>query len=101
MSKHRMNWSDEKKLEIVQHFKNNGIAKTIRAYEVSNGLIYKWVRKFDESGTEGLADKAKVKRDIELIQIRRERDLLMKIVAEKEIIISIQKDLLKKTAFQK
>ena len=101
MSKHRMNWSDEKKLEFVQDFKNNGIAKTIRAYEVSNGLIYKWVRKFDESGTEGLADKAKVKRDIELIQIRRERDLLMKIVAEKEIIISIQKDLLKKTAFQK
>jgi transposase-like protein len=101
MSKHRMNWSAEKKLEIVQHFKQNGIAKTTRAYEVSSVNVYKWERKLNDSGVDGLADKTKVKRDVEFNQLKRERDLLMKLVAEKEIIISIQKDLLKKTTSQK
>lgn len=101
MSKHRMSWSAEKKLEIVQHFKQNGIAKTTRTYDVSSVNVYKWERKFNELGIDGLSDTAKIKRDIEFIQIKKERDLLMKLVAEKEIIISIQKDLLKKTTSQK
>ena len=101
MSKHRMNWSAEKKLEIVQHFKQNGIDKTTRAYEVSSVNVYKWERKLNESGVDGLTDKAKVRRDFEYIQLKRERDLLMKLVAEKEIIISIQENLLKKTTPQK
>lgn len=101
MSKHRMNWSAEKKHEIVQYFKQNGIAKTTRAFEVSSVNVYKWERKFNESGVEGLADTAKIKRDVEFHQLKKERDLLMKLVAEKEIIISIQKDLLKKTSSQK
>lgn len=101
MSKHRMNWTAEKKQEIVQYFKQNGIAKTTRAYDVSSVNVYKWERKLNELGIDGLADTAKIKRDLELIQLKRERDLLMKLVAEKEIIISTQKDLLKKTTSQK
>jgi predicted PilT family ATPase len=42
-----------------------------------------------------LADKVKIKRDDEFIQLKRERDLIMKLVSEKEIIISIQKNHLK------
>lgn len=101
MSKHRMNWSQEKKLEIVEYFKQHGIAKTTRAFEVSSVNVYKWERKFNETGFDGLSDTNKVRRDVEFNQLKRERDLLMKLVAEKEIIISIQKDLLKKTSFQK
>lgn len=77
MSKHRVNWSAELKLEIVQFFKQNGIAKTTRAYNVSSVNVYKWDQRFNEQGSDGLADTAKIKRDIEFIQLKKERDLLM------------------------
>jgi hypothetical protein len=63
--------------------------------------VYKWGRKFNELGVDGLSGPSKTKRDVAFDELKRERDLLMKLVAEKEIIISIQKDLLKKTTSQK
>lgn len=100
MSKHRKHWKSQEKLEIVSYYKQHGMAKTKREFEVSTTSIYNWEELYDKHGESGLLGKKGLKQSSEseeLKRLRRENDALKKIVAEKELILRIKDELLKKS----
>lgn len=96
MSKHRKSWTSQEKQEIVEFYRQNSISEAVRKYGVSNVSIYKWETVIEESGISGFDSKKPVKTNTDFNKLKRENERLMRMVAEKEVIISIQNDLLKK-----
>lgn len=100
MSKHRKHWTSQEKLEIVNYFKQHGIAKTKREFNVSVTSIYNWEALFDQQGEAGLTNKRSLNQSSEsqeLKRLRRENDELKRLVAEKELRLRIKDELLKKS----
>jgi transposase-like protein len=97
MSNHRRNWSLSEKLEAVQLMKQLGVGKTSRQLEISSTTLYKWERHFDKYGEQGLMPKAISDKNPELERIKKENHELKMLVAEKELIIRVQNELLKKS----
>jgi len=98
MSKHRQKKSSSEKLEIIHYSKKNSVLAAAREFGVSATIIYKWKELYDTEGESGLsgtstADHLKQ----ELKRIQRENDALKKIVAEKELRLRIQEEMLKKS----
>jgi putative transposase len=101
MSKHRKSWSQQQKLEIVNYFREKGLASTSIEYGVSSTSIYKWNTQFDEKGALGLSQGTRTDKDAEMQRILRENRELKAIVAEKELALRIKDSLLKKSQFLK
>ena len=98
MSNHRKSWSSSKKLEILNYAKKHGIAKTVREFEVSNASIYNWQARYDKDGQAGLERTSKASPELEeLRKLRRENRQLKELVAEKELLLRIKEELLKKS----
>lgn len=98
MKNHRKSWSTSEKLEIINYYKKWGATKASREYSVSIPSIYKWKAAFEKEGKIGLSSKEKTSQNSrELKRLRRENDQLKKIVAEKELRLRIQEEMLKKS----
>ena len=97
MSNHRRSWSLTEKLEAVQLMKKEGVGKTSRQLEISSTTLYKRERHFDEHGEKGLMSKLISDRNPELEKLKKENHELKMLVAEKELIIRVQNELLKKS----
>ncbi len=98
MKKHRKRWNVEEKLEILSYYNEWGAAKASREFEVSTASIFKWKKAFDEEGQAGLENKRlDGSGSIELKRLRRENEQLKKLVAEKELRLRIQEEMLKKS----
>lgn len=97
MSNHRRIWSLSEKLEAVQLMKQLGVGKTSRQLEISSTTLYKWERHFDKHGEQGLLSKPISDKNPELERIKKENHELKMLVAEKELIIRVQNELLKKS----
>jgi len=98
MSKHRKSWSASEKLEIINYTKAHGITKAVREYGVSNASIYKWQERYAKDGLAGLerSNKANLESE-EMRKLRRENQQLKELVAEKELLLRIKEELLKKS----
>lgn len=98
MGTHRKRWTTSEKLEILSYYSTHGMAKTTREYEVSSTSIYKWQSLKDSGGERSLSEKSVAKaNNAELRRLRKENDELKKIVAEKELRLRIQSEMLKKS----
>lgn len=98
MSKHRKSWSQLQKLEIVNYYRDKGLASTCLEYGISSTSIYKWDNQFTEKGEAGLSSSGvKTDKDLEMQRILRENRELKAIVAEKELALRIKDALLKKS----
>jgi putative transposase len=99
MSKQKRHWKVQEKLEILEYYKQNGLGRTVRKYQVSQTTLYKWRDKFEAEGPSGLESKGKKidQRDPELLRLERENKELKAIVAEKELQLRIQAEMLKKS----
>jgi transposase-like protein len=97
MKKHRRTRSLAEKLEALQLLKKEGIGKTSRQLEVSSTTLYKWQALFEQQGEQGLVEKAASGKNPELERLQRENRELKMLVAEKELTIRVQSELLKKT----
>ena len=98
MAKHRKTWSTSEKLEVINYFEKWGPTKTSREYNVSAASIYKWKAAHEEQGKEGLKKTTKKSPETEEVKrLKRENDELKKIVAEKELRLRIQAEMLKKS----
>ena len=89
----------EEKINILQHAQEYGVAQTCRKFNVGSTTFYKWKEQYLNGGIEALKPKncAKILIDPELIILRDENERLKKMVAEKELVIQIKEELLKKT----
>ena len=101
MSKHRKSWSQQQKLEIINSYKEKGLANTSVEFGVSSTSIYKWDTLFTEKGEAGLSGDTRTDKDTEMQRILRENRELKAIVAEKELALRIKDALLKKSQFLK
>lgn len=100
MSKHRKTWNSSEKLEIINYYKQHGLAKTKKEFEVSSASIYKWDALYESDGQAGLEGKRPTDNSAmqtELRKLRRENDQLKKLVAEKELALRIKDEMLKKS----
>ena len=99
MSRKRRKFTVEKKLEIINYFKQNGIARTTREYTISSTMVDKWKDQFDEQGEVGLGSSRNHKSDlaIENDRLRRELKEYKQMLAEKELALRIKESLLKKS----
>ena len=97
MSNHRRSWSFTEKLEAVQLMKKEGVGKTSRQLKISSTTLCKWERHFDEHGEKGLMSKLISDGNPELEKLKKENHELKMLVAEKELIIRVQNELLKKS----
>jgi transposase-like protein len=95
----RKKYSLEEKINILQEADTNGIAQTCRKFNIAPSLFYKWKDQYLNGGSEALKPKHHHKTviDPELIKLRDENERLKKMVAEKELIIQIKDELVKKT----
>ena len=101
MSKHRKSWSQQQKLEIINFYREKGLAPTSVEFGVSSTSIYKWDSVFTEKGEAGLTAGTRTDKDTEMQRILRENRELKAIVAEKELALRIKDALLKKSQFLK
>lgn len=98
MGKHRKVWSLSEKLEVLNHEKLHGSTRASREFNVSVTSILKWKKAFDRHGESGLEGKQEAPLlSKELKELSRENERLKKLVAEKELTIMIQKEMLKKS----
>lgn len=98
MTKHQKRWTPSEKLEIINYYKLHGATKASREFNVSSASIYKWREAYESEGLSGLSKSKKT--DASLIEnrrLKRENDELKKLVAEKELRIRIQDEMLKKS----
>ena len=78
--------------------KKEGVSKTSRQLEISSTTLYKWERHFDKHGEQGLLSKPFSDKNPELERIKKENHELKMLVAEKELIVRVQNELLKKSS---
>jgi transposase-like protein len=97
MEKHQRTWSLAEKLEAVRLLKTEGVSKASRQTGVSSTTLYKWESRFDQHGEQGLTQHQNHQKDPELEKLRRENQALKMLVAEKELVIRVQSELLKKS----
>lgn len=99
MSKHRKTWSIAEKQEVIAYYKIHGSSKTSRHFNVSAVSIGKWQKQYEMYGINGLTGKSSSnsETDFELDWLKRENKALKAIVAEKELQIRIQAEMIKKS----
>lgn len=100
MSNHRRTWNQQEKLEVLEYQKVHGTTKASRHFGVSNVSIGKWLALYEEHGSAGLSGKQKTfsqSIDHEKIRLEKENKELKAIVAEKELQLRIQAEMLKKS----
>lgn len=95
MSGKNKTWSRSEKLEILDCTKKIGVLPTSRKYGVSPSGIYKWITQLEKGGPE-LLERKPPARDLAIGRLEREVHALKLIIAEKELQLRIQEELIKK-----
>jgi putative transposase len=85
----------EQKLEILREAEVNGVNPTLRKYNLSTTVFYRWREKLETEGRKGLEPKYRTI-DPEKKRLEEENTRLKKLLAEKELEIEIKGELLKK-----
>lgn len=97
MKKHKKRWNSIEKLEIINYSKIHGSAQASREFNVSTASIYNWTEAYNKYGESGLRKKKEEASTAENRRLKRENDELKKLVAEKELQLRIQAEMLKKS----
>lgn len=83
-------WSQEEKLSIIlDGIKGKGVREICREYGISNAQYYKWREEGLTALKEGLQDKRKKECRDNSWEVERNR--LLKMIGEQQLIIDIQK----------
>jgi putative transposase len=92
--------SVQEKVRILEESKSLGLLETARKYEMSYQTIKNWQDIFAVSGAEGLKlGTGKISPELKRLLLENQR--LKEIVADKELELKIQNELLKKTSLNK
>ncbi len=100
MSSIKRTWSIEEKIAILKDIEKTGVVEGCRKHGIYATTYYDWKKKYEEKGSDGLVPRYGRKEAGELRKIRKENERLKKLLAEKELEISIQGELLKKKIAQ-
>lgn len=88
-------WKFEEKLSILKEAEQGNVIEVCRKHGVSTGSFYNWKKKFETKGEEGLKVTYN-NQSSEMKKAEEEIRILRKLLADKEIELEVQKELLKK-----
>ena len=83
-------------MQILREADTGGMVATLRKYEISHSLFYRWKHQFDSAGVDGLRPQH-YKLDPETKELRDENEKLKKIIARQALELEVKTELLKKT----
>ena len=97
----RRRWKAEEKLALINEIKEKGqIVETCRKYGVDPSMFYRWKEVFDIYGVDGL--RSRTRNSVPSIRkLTRENERLKKMLAEKELEVSMLQEAYKKTRRQR
>ncbi len=96
MGKEKRTFSKEDKLNILKEAKENGVNVTLEKHAIYPATFYDWKRKYDQMGEDGFSHGMTKKHLKEIKRLEKENTMLKKIVAEKELEVQLQQELVKK-----
>ncbi len=92
----RRTFSKEEKIKILEEARQNGVNETLSKHGIYPATYYSWRNKMAEMGEAGFRHgmtKAKLK---EIKRLEKENLKLKEIIADKELEIKMQQEILKK-----
>jgi len=90
--------SVEEKLALLEEAEVIGVVAACRKHGVDPSTYYVWKERYERDGVEGLRPRGVKKEDPELKALREENERLKKLLAEKELVLQVKDELLKKVA---
>ena len=97
----RRRWKAEEKLPLINEIKENGqIVETCRKYGVDPSMFYRWKEAFDIYRVDDLRSRTR-NSDPSIRKLTRENERLKKMLAEKELEVSMLQEAYKKTRRQR
>lgn len=95
-----MTRSKEEKEKIIQDIQRLGVVAGCKKHGINKTLYYRWVRRYNSLGLEGLEDRRSVNMEVAYKKLEKENALLKEIIAEKELEGKLKDELLKKKIAQ-
>ena len=89
-------FTKEEKLKVLREASLNGVKITLEKYGVYPATYYSWKKKLDAEGEENFGKKVSKARTKKLKRLEDENRQLKELVAEKELMIRMLKELRKK-----
>jgi putative transposase len=98
MGKEKKRYSAEEKFLILREASEAGVVKTCKKHGVDPTTYYSWKEKYESEGIAGLLAKKSGPRlkEKDLRELKKENQILKKLLAEKEVLIEAQTELIKK-----
>jgi transposase-like protein len=103
MRRTKKKWTLQEKLQALQSVKMIGLSRTSRELGMSVAALQRWRILFEQSGEQGLIGSKPVKDEqrTTIHRLQRELSQYKTLLAEKELTIRLQQELLKKSPSQK
>ena len=93
----KQKWSLEEKLKILEEGKKEGNTVTIRKYNLYPSTYYGWLKRYGNEGKASLENIAKKRKEKNYVrQLEDEVGLLKQLLAERDLEVALQNELLKK-----
>lgn len=92
----KRNFTKEQKLQVLKEAAENGVTTTLEKHGIYPATYYSWRKKFEQMGEAGFRHGMTPKHIKEIKQLRKENELLKKLLAEKELEGHLKSELLKK-----
>ena len=97
----RRRWKSEEKLALIKEIKENGhVVETCRKYGVDPSMFYRWKEIYDTYGVDGLISGRRHS-DPSIRKLKNENERLKKMLAEKELEVSMLQEAYKKKKRQR
>lgn len=92
----RKKWTPEEKERVIEDAKKLGVVAACRKHEIYATTYYTWLDRYEANGLEGLKDQRS--ENVEALVKKKDKEirLLKEILAEKELVVRMQAELLKK-----
>ena len=89
-------YTNAEKISIVKEGAKQGVKTTLEKYGLYPATYYYWKKKYDSMGDAGMDHGMTKERLQEIQRLQKENAMLKQIIAEKELEVRLQQDLIKK-----
>ncbi len=86
----------EEKEKLLQEIQKLGVVAGCRRYDVDPTTYYNWLARYKANGINGLEDRRVQNHGVMMRKLEKENKMLKEILAEKDLEIKMQAELLKK-----
>lgn len=92
----RIKFSQEEKLKILKEAHQNGVKVTLSKHGIYQATYYYWKRKYEQMGEQGLKHSMTKERLQQIRRLEKEVTAYKQLIAEKDLTIKLQQELIKK-----